>query len=293
MKEDEYLQSPFFTIKKNEIYYLNRYKICELSNNEVTNNYIKNAEGIIYKKRKKQKFKNTSLILEPHSDDFALSALAYTYKNTNALVLNVFSKTNPEYFTWNDKFKITNDEYEKIRLEESNFVVEKILNEKFKSIRETSTRITNKSKKEIKQIILDETLKQLKENKDIDRLLIPMGIGMHPDHIIVYEAIINNIEMFSNYKIIFYPEYPYSRCKKSYINRLKKIKNKYDIKPIIIDITDKIETIADCSSAFKSQFDDINKEQMIAIIREDARALATEYNQDNMIMIYYELGGKK
>ena len=62
---------------------------------------------------------------------------------------------------------------------------------------------------------------------------------------------------------------------------------------ILKDISSKLDLIVDCISAFKSQFDDINRNQMLAIVREDCRALSTEYKTDNIVMIYFNIGGKK
>ncbi|MBR1802709.1 MAG: hypothetical protein IJ777_01895 [Clostridia bacterium] len=119
-----------------------------------------------------------------------------------------------------------------------------------------------------------------------------MGIGKHPDHIIVYDTVMN-YQMNKQLKVILYPEYPYARCKKAYIERMEEINKNYTLKPIIVDIKEKIDILADASIAYRSQFDDINRNQMLAIIREDARAIAQEYLQDNESLIYYEIGDKK
>ncbi len=287
--------SPFFTISsKNDLLYLGRQKVCKLSNDETVNEYILKNKGVIFNEIPKFQAKNNALVIEPHSDDFALSALGYTLKDYNTIVLNIFSKTNPEYFTWKDSISISDSEYEKIRLQESSFVVEKLLGQKFISMMEKSTRITDESISNIKERIKNEIKLQLKNNL-IDTIMIPMGIGEHPDHILVYDSVIEMLEELKEYKVILYPEYPYSRCRKSYNERLNYILKSFNIISEVRDISNKLDVIVDCISAFKSQFDDINRNQMLAIVREDCRALATEYKKDTLIMIYFNIiqGGTK
>lgn len=42
-------------------------------------------------------------------------------------------------------------------------------------------------------------------------------------------------------------------------------------------------------SVYKSQFDDIDKNQMLAIVREDGRAVSTEYNKEHISSVYYKI----
>ena len=51
--------------------------------------------------------------------------------------------------------------------------------------------------------------------------------------------------------------------------------------------------IANAISAYRSQFDDINRQQMLAIIREDYRSIAQENNQIQEAMVLYEYIGEK
>lgn len=93
--------------------------------------------------------------------------------------------------------------------------------------------------------------------------------------------------------MILYPEYPYARCKKSYIDRLREINEVFNLKEIIIDIENKLQDMVNVISVYKSQFDDINKEQMLAIVREDGRAIATEYKKENISLVYYKIDRRK
>lgn len=284
--------SPFYNINSlNELLYLNRYKICNLSKEKEIMDDLLIREGVILNCVDYKKYNNSVLVLEPHPDDFSLSALGYVLDRYNTTVLNIFSKTTLKYFAWINCIKINNDEYEKIRLEESKLSIEKILGEKFYTLKEESMRITHKTESYIKENIIQETLKRVQKNPSISEILVPMGIGKHPDHLIVYDAIMNNYNKWKDYKIILYPEYPYARCKSEYNERISYISKKYIIKPIVVNVENNLEIIANCISSYKSQFDDTNREQMLSIVREDARAIAKEYNMNTPSLVYYEVEG--
>lgn len=289
----EYIKSPFYSVKNNNLIYLNKFKICELPQEQSIRQKILENEGVIlYKNKLNRTEKNKSiLVLEPHPDDFALSALGYIDNKKNVIVLNIFSRMNIDSFTWNDRILITEDDYEKIRLKEDKIAIENILGQQVISLKEKSTRITDKSINYINDKIIKKLEKIMINYKNIDTLMIPMGIGMHPDHVIVYNAIMKNyiVNLDKKVKIILYPEYPYARCKKFYIDRLKQIENQCTLKIITKNINDKINNIVNSISVYKSQFDDINKNQMLAIIREDGKAIAEEYNQKNISLVYYEV----
>lgn len=289
----EFIKSPFYSVKNNNLIYLNKFKICELPQEQSIRQKILENEGVIlYKNKLNRTEKNKSiLVLEPHPDDFALSALGYIDNKKNVIVLNIFSRMNLDSFTWNDRILITEDDYEKIRLKEDKIAIENILGQQVISLKEKSTRITDKSINYINDKIIKKLEKIMINYKNIDTLMIPMGIGMHPDHVIVYNAIMKNyiVNLDKKVKIILYPEYPYARCKKFYIDRLKQIENQCTLKIITKNINDKINNIVNSISVYKSQFDDINKNQMLAIIREDGKAIAEEYNQKNISLVYYEV----
>ena len=81
--------SPFYTInKKNELIYLDKYKICKLSNeNEIKEIQLYN-EGVLFSSIERKKYNKTILVLEPHSDDFVLSALGYCLDKYNVEVFH-------------------------------------------------------------------------------------------------------------------------------------------------------------------------------------------------------------
>lgn len=289
----DYINSPFYLIKNNKLFYLDSYEICKLPTEEEIRKKILLDEGALFEKNDILQQEKTVLVLEPHPDDFALSALGYVLNRYNAIIGNIFTKTKISNFPWINYIHINENKYEKLRIEESILSIEKLLNQHFITLAEESLRISKKKYKDIKKQILKFTQMILNEN-NIEILLVPMGIGDHPDHLIIHNTIMNNYNIIKSKKIILYPEYPYARCKKSYIDKLNEIENKYNLKKIIINVDEgDISLIANAISIYRSQFDDINRNQMLGIIREDFRSLSQEYNQNKETLIYFEVLGDK
>lgn len=281
--------SPFYTIDDNILKYLDKVEICSLPSEEKIKETILKDNGFLLNNFSYKKCENSVLILEPHADDFALSALGYTIDKYNSIVLNVFSKTTLKYFPWLEKINYNSEEYENLRLKESEFVINKILSQKFISMKEKSLRITKESISNIEKRIISNIDKILKNNKSIKKILVPLGVGNHPDHLIIFDIIMNNIDKYKNYEIILYPEYPYSRCRNIYQDRIIKIKNKYKLTEKIIDVKEYLDIIVDCISSYKSQFDDINRNQMYAIFKEDTWGIAQDFNKYEFALIYFKL----
>ena len=288
------IKSSFFNIDKDDkLLYLNKCVVCHLpKENDLRAEALK-REGAVFECAYQRKFDESVLVLEPHPDDFALSALAYTIGKYNASVLNVFTKTTLKYFPWIDRIKLNSSEYEKIRLEESHMVIEKILNQKFSSLMEKSMRLVNEKENAIEARILDAVKKELNSDEKLSIIMVPMGVGEHPDHLAVHDAMMNNYSEFNNYKIILYPEYPYLRSKKQYYNRMQFINEHYVIEPIVVDVEKYINIIVDCISGYKSQINDVNRDQMLAIVREDCWAVAQDYDTEKLSFVFYEVKGVK
>ena len=293
MKKEIYM--PFFSTKNDKLNYLDKYIICDLPKEESIKKMILKQYGAIIEKKVNTSTTRTMevLAIEPHPDDFALSAMGYIQESMNVTVLNIFSNMKIESFTWGKYISINEKEYEDLRLLESKIAIEEILDYNFVSLKETSTRITKKSIQEI-QANITKAIEKLLLEKNFVFIMAPMAIGGHPDHLCVYDAVIN-VYSKQNLKteIILYPEYPYARCKKSYMNRLNEVNKKFDLKEIIINIENKLQDIVNVISVYKSQYDDIYKEQMLAIVREDGRAIATEYGKESISLVYYKLDRRK
>lgn len=282
------IKSPFYTIVDDKLFYLNKYQIAKLPLEDDIRETILLNEGVLFNKIDLKKSEKKILVIEPHPDDYALSALAYSINN-KVIVANIFSKMKIDSFTWKNYIDIDTNEYEMLRLKESEFSINKLLDNQFISMKEESTRINKKELNIIKNNISKFIRNILKSNPEIDTIMVPMGIGNHPDHIIVHDTIMEELETISRYKIVFYPEYPYARCKANYEKRMEQIKKVYNIKPVVVDAEGKLDILTDAVSAYRSQFDDINKTQMLAIIREDGRATAQEFNKENLSFVYYEV----
>lgn len=287
------IKSPFFSIKNNDLLYLKKYKICQLPQEDKIKEDIMLREGAIFEIQDFKKKNKSVLVLEPHPDDFALSALAYSINSYDVQVLNIFTKTTLDYFPWKDKVNLNSEQYEELRIKESIFAINKMLKQNFSTIREKSTRITDKKETEIKEIIIKATLDILNNNKTIETILVPMGVGEHPDHIIIYNTIMENYNLFKDYKIVLYPEYPYARSNKNYNDRLEFIKRQAKIRDIKIKIDKYLDLIVNAIMVYKSQFDDINREQMLAIVREDCWGVGQDYKKEELDFIYYAVEGKK
>lgn len=286
------MKSKFYNIdENNDLLYLNKFTICKLPKERSIKNDILKKEGVILNCPQFKKFNNSVLVLEPHPDDFVLSVLAYTIGRYNANVLNIFTKTTLKYFPWIEHIKLDENQYEKLRIEESQMVIEQMLNQKFNTLREKSMRITDKKSIFVENEIFDGVMTELKKDNSISDIMVPMGVGEHPDHLITHNTMMKFYNKLDNYKIILYPEYPYSRCKKNYCDRLNFINQQYIVKPIVVDIESSLNYIVDCISAYKSQFVDINRDQMLALVREDCWAISQDFNKEKLSYVFYEIIG--
>lgn len=106
------------------------------------------------------------LVIEPHPDDFVLSAMGYIQENMNVTVLNIFSKMKIDSFTWSEHISINEKEYEDLRMLESKVAIQEVLNYDFISLKEKSTRIATKS---IQKIEKNMKIFRLKCNKNFNK----------------------------------------------------------------------------------------------------------------------------
>ena len=127
---------PFFSAENDKLTYLDRYTICDLPKEEnIKKMFLKQYGAIIEKDINTNVDKTIEvLVLEPHPDDFALSAMGYIQENMNVTVLNIFSKMKIDSFTWSEHIDINEKEYESLRLLESKIAIQDILNYDFISL---------------------------------------------------------------------------------------------------------------------------------------------------------------
>ena len=90
------INMPFFSTKDDKLRYLDKYTICDLPKEDNIRKMILKQYGAIIEKNINSNTDKTMkvLVIEPHPDDFALSAMGYIQENMNVTVLNIFSKIN-------------------------------------------------------------------------------------------------------------------------------------------------------------------------------------------------------
>lgn len=228
------------------------------------------------------------LALEPHCDDLALSASGYAMEAIRSGYacnsLNLFSKTAIDRFPWGDKISITEEEFESLRLQEAQLAIEDFLGQSFRSLRLplaskrgyeeifADTHHDQKLVKSIGGIIIDNI-----QNTGVDTLLCPMAIQGHIDHQVTFDVGVYVKRALENQvELVLYEDYPYARNRTAYNKRLKEVRTEHKIQVDYLPVDTSLDSMADMAIIYRSQFDDINRDQMLAIMREDLRAVALE-----------------
>lgn len=289
----ELLQLPYFTQDEHAIKYLGQYTYLELDGFDLASPVGKNlllAEGICVNKTVFPEAADGSkiVVLEPHPDDLALSASGYAMDVMAAggmcQIINLFSKTDINRFPWQDKVTITEEELENLRLQESHLAVEEFLGQQF-----TSMRLPLASKRNYEEIFAEEhhdhelvtrvgdTLARIIAELDADTILSPLAVQGHIDHLVTFDlAMFVKHALGNQVEIVLYEDYPYTRNKNAYSRRLREVMDKHQLTQEYITVDDHLDSMADMAIIYRSQFDDVNRDQMLAIMREDLRATALE-----------------
>tara|TARA_Y100000310_G_C20685873_1_gene818953 strand:+ start:2530 stop:3468 length:939 start_codon:yes stop_codon:yes gene_type:complete len=250
-------------------------------------------EGIIIQKRsfqKRQYSKEKYLVLESHPDDFALSCAGFMldeFENgARMTLLNIFSRGSLSTFPWNSRVNITEAEYEDLRLYESRTVAE-YLGVEFRSQRRVlglkrGHKTPFESLTERDSEVIEELAESLEtEIRGHSSMLVPLGIQNHVDHLVVYEAALRCKKRNPSLRTLFYEDLPYARNRIAHRSRMDKVADQIDLKPIYVDVGAFIDIMADLASIYRSQFDDVNRIQRLALVQEYARTIAEEGKFDN------------
>lgn len=296
---DTILVHPHFSVKENKIYYLNDICLLDLSN-FVREEFITNIlyeEGIIFKKadvRSEIKGEHI-LVVETHLDDFSLSASGYVIselsKGVDCHVLNIFSKTDGKYFPWKDLISIDNEEYEKIRLSEAEFAIGELLGAKFSSLQMTSLNL----KSEFPYVEITNNILDIVSKEKIGKILFPIGI-FHRDHkatYIIAKSICSQLD--NNIDIIFYEDYPYMQNKKAYIEAMSCLKQDFSFKEFYVTLNEFLDLAIDLIIAYRSQYNDLNRKQIRAIMCEifkntaSEAGIVVETNRDVFLQRYFRV----
>lgn len=295
MKIENIIQLPHFRITGKKVLFLGQHTFLEFQKNiNSKDSFDKKRlieEGVLIQKRtiERNNFSRRNiLILEPHPDDFALSCSGYALdciKDGDKIkALNLFSKSPLSTFPWQSLVSITEEEYENLRLEESSLTMEEYLGVEFDSLRlPLALRRGHKDPfghLDGKDLILENMLyeKIMRELMLYEHsvLLAPLAIQGHIDHLITCDTALKIKKEKPNMELFLYEDMPYARNRLAYQQRLGEIKSQVTISPIYVCVSNFVEIMADLASIYKSQFDDINRTQRLAIVKEDTRNTATE-----------------
>lgn len=211
------------------------------------------------------------LVIQPHSDDFAMSCggtLARLH-NVNRCKINcvtVFSSCSAQSFPWRHKVRLSDEEYSKLRMNEDIFAMNYLHGSNyFLGYKDSIARgaglsvilregILKKDTPMLASITTD--LRELIEDYKPDMILLPAAFGWHYDHRITLAAAreaLNTCTGSSN--VYIYEDYPYcDQSRYNYWGRLKELKNEFDIKPVYIDIEQYIKSKASLIHFYRSQF---------------------------------------
>lgn len=288
------LPLPYFNQDGQSISYLGQHEYADINGLDMNSRSGKRfllAEGICVNQPNfadAPQSGRRALVLEPHCDDMALSASGYAMEIvTSGGVcdsLNLFSKTAIEKFPWGDKVSITEEEFESLRLEESRIAIEDFLGQSFRSLRLplaskrgygeifADTHRDHELVRSIGDIVIDHV-----QDVGAETLLCPMAIQGHIDHQVTFDVGVYTKRALENeIELVLYEDYPYARNRVAYSKRLEEIQNQHELQPEYLLVDRFLESMADMAIIYRSQFDDINRDQMLAIMREDLRAIALE-----------------
>lgn len=292
----ELLTMPYFVQDEASIQYLGQYPYLDTRGLEVDSaigQRVLLSEGIKVKMPEipvdiVNKTGDRIVVLEPHPDDLALSASGYIMDAIASggvcKVINLFSRTSLDRFAWKDKVSITEEEFEDLRMQESLLAVEDFLGQEFMSLR-----LPLASKRGYEDIFAEshrdrrlvqsvgESLARTILEQEANIVLCPLGVQGHIDHLVTFDigryiksALGDQIDL------ILYEDYPYSRNKVAYFNRLRRVADIHRLGQDYVATDSHLGSMADMAIIYKSQFDDTNRDQMHALMREDCRATALE-----------------
>lgn len=290
----EVLRLPYFTQDEHSIRYLGQYPYLELDGLDLDSPNSERfllSEGIYVRKPSfltSQETTGITVGLEPHPDDTALSSSGYVMSSLEAgeacEIVNLFSRTAIERFPWQGKVIITEEQFEALRLQESRIAVKEFLGQRF-----TSLRLPLASKRGYREIFADkhedqglvrrvgETLVNTIVELDAKTVLSPLAVQGHIDHLVTFDVgMFIKRALGHRIELLLYEDYPYTRNKEAYSRRLQTVMAECQLQEEYVAVDAYLDRMADMAIIYRSQFDDINRDQMHALMREDLRATALE-----------------
>ncbi|MBI4980307.1 PIG-L family deacetylase [Candidatus Woesearchaeota archaeon] len=297
------IRLPHFTIGPNEVLFLNQYPYLKSNRTLNIEDHLDRKmlidEGILIQKRKIEKGSPCGkkiLVLEPHPDDFALSCsgsvLSKLKEGVDIEIMTLFTQFSLSTFPWRSLITISDSEYEKLRLTESRIAISNYLD-----ITSTSSYLPSALKRDHSTAfgelnLYDEKLIERCYPKIIEKaisgkysaIFAPLAIQHHLDHTITFKIAKMIKQECKDITLILYEDFPYARNKVAYAHRLNEVSSQMQVYPRYIYVDSSLEIMADIASIYRSQFDDINRSQMLALFREDTRSCTKEMKTSGFVV---------
>lgn len=231
----------------------------------------------------KQNNNGDILVIQPHSDDFALScgAVMAKFKSEGYHIhcLTLFSKHSQRGFPWRDKVKMDDDSYSDLRAKEDRLCLEYLSGAvTFLGYKDALCRglhvgflfsregIFKKDRALIPG--MSERIGEIINRYNVTKVFLPAAVGWHYDHRLAYMAAVKALKEIKagNRKppeIFLYEDYPYcDESRTTYWERLDELAKELDMKPHYVDVTDFIDDKAVLINFYKSQLVDMNFSQI-------------------------------
>lgn len=294
------LALPHFEMRHPDLMFLGQAKVrkfqeTDLNNPEFMQNELIKEGALIVRRKIEAGTVNGKrlLVFEPHPDDAALSCaglmLEYISKGFGVTVLNIFSRSSVSTFPWGSTVQIDETEYESLRLVESRMAIQDYLGQEFdslclpSSLKRGHTRIFEPYLP-IDRRIEDPVYKavaKMVSHYDFQALAAPLAVGGHTDHQVVHNVASRCAFEGLTDEMWFYEDMPYSRKRQDLETRLDRVRESFNrqglnLKSQHISLDGRLDIIADLISIYRSQFDDVNREQMLELVTKDSLLILDE-----------------
>lgn len=228
------------------------------------------------------------LVIQPHSDDFALSCGAVLaklkfdrsyYSHCHIHCLTLFSQHSHKGFPWRDKVEMSDESYSDLRAMEDRLSLDYLSGQvTFLGYKDALCRglhpgflfsradIFRKDRALIPEI--STRLVEIINHCNPVQVFLPAAIGWHCDHRIAYMAAVDALKKIKtdNKKILelfLYEDYPYcDESRTNYWARLDQLTEELHMEPLYVDISEYIEDKAILINFYKSQLMGTNLSQI-------------------------------
>jgi LmbE family N-acetylglucosaminyl deacetylase len=223
------------------------------------------------------------LVIQPHSDDFALSCGAVMaklkFEGYHIHCLTLFSQHSQKGFPWREQVRMDDDSYSDLRAKEDRLCLDYLSGAvTFLGYKDALCRglfpgflfsregIFKKDRALIPG--MSERIGEIINRYNAAKVFLPAAVGWHYDHRLAYLAAVNALKEIKacNRKlpeIFLYEDYPYcDESRTNYWERLEELAKELDMKPRYVDGTDYIDDKAVLINFYKSQLLDMNLSQI-------------------------------